>query len=193
MCRERRVGHYLSGKYASTTDARVKTPFPTCSTAPLEHRKEKKKILWKINHMLVLKLCQQSSQLWGCFKPILMETWGWGMGEGCIPFSDHRTEFFFFFIQESRKTDRQQWERCYQYPVWLLYMGTEREGASPFSQPHVVKSLQWREATWMEGDGDALWSLLLWWGTRTKCKLGRKGFPQLMLPRHISPSKEALD
>lgn len=53
--------------------------------------------------MLVLKLCQQSSQLWGCFKPILMETWGWGMGEGCIPFSDHRTEFFFSLYKKVGK------------------------------------------------------------------------------------------
>jgi hypothetical protein len=45
MCRERRVGHYLSGSYASIADAQAKMPFPTHCSAPLEHRKEKKKIL----------------------------------------------------------------------------------------------------------------------------------------------------
>lgn len=80
--------------------------FPHTPRLLLSTGRKRKKILWKINHMLVLKLCQQSSQLWGCFKPILMEAWGWGMGEGCIPFSDHRTEFFFFLY--TRKSENRQ-------------------------------------------------------------------------------------
>lgn len=77
-------------------------PFPTLSTAPLEHRKEKKKILWKINHMLVLKLCQQSSQLGDLFQTNTDGGLGVGDGRRVHPILRSQNWVFFFFIQEGR-------------------------------------------------------------------------------------------